>query len=67
MLFKLSIKNIKKSIKDYSIYFFTLVFAVAMFYMFNSIDAQESMLKLNEAKREIIDLLIRKDNRWRNR
>lgn len=58
MLFKLSIKNIKKSIKDYSIYFFTLVFAVAMFYMFNSIDAQESMLKLNEAKKEIIDLLI---------
>jgi len=58
MLFKLSLKNIKKSIKDYSIYFFTLVFAVAMFYMFNSIDAQESMLKLNSAKRDLIDGLI---------
>ncbi len=59
MLFKLSLKNIKKSIKDYSIYFFTLVFAVAMFYMFNSIDAQKSMLELNEAKSELIGALVR--------
>lgn len=58
MLFKLSIKNIKKSIKDYSIYFFTLVFAVAMFYAFNSIDAQSSMLVLNNSKREIVHNLI---------
>lgn len=58
MLFKLSLKNIKKSIKDYSIYFFTLVFAVAMFYMFNSIDAQESMLELNSAKSDLIKSLV---------
>ncbi len=58
MLFKLSLKNIKKSIKDYSIYFFTLVFAVAMFYMFNSIDAQESMLELNNSKAELIKSLV---------
>ncbi len=58
MLFKISVKNIKKSIKDYSIYFFTLVFAVSMFYMFNSIDAQTSMLALNESKYEIIKALV---------
>lgn len=58
MLFKLSFKNIKKSIKDYSIYFFTLVFAVAMFYMFNSIDAQTSMLVLNNSKYDIIHALV---------
>lgn len=58
MLFKLSLKNIRKSIKDYSIYFFTLVFAVAMFYMFNSIDAQESMLELNNAKSDLIESLV---------
>ena len=58
MLFKLSLKNIRKSIKDYSIYFFTLVFAVAMFYMFNSIDAQESMLELNSSKEDLIFILI---------
>ena len=58
MLYKLSIKNIKKSIKDYGIYFFTLVFAVAMFYCFNSIDAQSSMLVLNSAKYDIIKALV---------
>ncbi len=31
MLFKLSLKNIVKSIKDYAIYFFTLVLGVAIF------------------------------------
>ena len=35
MLFKLSIKNMKKSFKDLmSIYFITLVLGVAVFYMF---------------------------------
>jgi len=37
MLFKLCLKNIKKSIKNYSIYFLTLVIAVAIFYIFNFI------------------------------
>ena len=36
-LFSLALRNIKKSIKDYSIYFITLVIAVAIFYIFNSI------------------------------
>lgn len=58
MLFKLSVKNIKKSIKDYSIYFFTLVFAVSMFYMFNSVDAQSSMLILDKSKYEIINAMV---------
>lgn len=58
MLFKLSIKNIKKSIKDYSIYFFTLVFAIAMFYMFNSLEAQNSMLILSDSKKQIILMLV---------
>src|SRR5574344_1248288 len=61
MLFKLAIKNIHKSFKDYAIYFFTLVFAVAMFYTFNSLDAQTSMTTLNESNittiKSIIDIL----------
>lgn len=58
MLFKLSLKNIKKSIKDYSIYFFTLVIAVAIFYIFNSIGSQQSMLKLTSSKQEMIKALV---------
>ena len=37
MLFSLSIKNMKKSIKDYGIYFFTLVIGVAIFYVFKAL------------------------------
>ena len=44
MLFKLSLKNMKKSFKDYAIYFITLVLGVAVFYMFNSLDSQQAML-----------------------
>ena len=47
MLFKLSLKNIRKSFKDYAIYFFTIILGVAIFYMFNSIDSQEARLAMN--------------------
>ncbi len=36
MFTKLALKNIRRSIKDYAIYFFTLVLGVAIFYVFNS-------------------------------
>ena len=35
MLCKLSFKNIKKSLKDYAIYFLTLVLGISIFYLFN--------------------------------
>ena len=57
MLFKLSIKNITKSIKDYAIYFFTLVLGVAIFYVFNAIDSQTVMLKVSSSTSEIIRLM----------
>lgn len=58
MLFKLSIKNMKKSIKDYAIYFLTLVLGIAIFYMFNSLDSQQAMLQVSQSTREIIKLMI---------
>lgn len=58
MLFKLSIKNMKKSFKDYAIYFLTLVLGVAIFYMFNSLDSQQAMLKVSSSTRELIQLMI---------
>ena len=58
MLFKLSIKNIKKSFKDYAIYFITLVLGVAVFYMFNSLDSQEAMLEVSSSTKEMIKLMI---------
>lgn len=58
MLFKLSIKNIKKSFKDYAIYFITLVLSVAVFYMFNSLDSQEAMLQVSSSTKQMIQLMI---------
>ena len=57
MLFKLSLKNITKSIKDYAIYFFTLVLGVAIFYVFNAIDSQTVMLNVSSSKYEVIELM----------
>ena len=58
MLFKLSLKNMKKSFKDYAIYFLTLVLGVAIFYMFNSLDSQQAMLKVSQSTRDLIELMI---------
>lgn len=58
MLFKLSVKNMQKSIKDYAIYFLTLVLGVAIFYMFNSLDSQQAMLQVSQSQKEIIKLMI---------
>lgn len=58
MLFKLSLKNIKKSFKDYAIYFLTIILGVAIFYVFNSMDSQQAMLDISSSTREIIKLML---------
>ncbi len=58
MLFKLSLQNMKKSVKDYAIYFFTLIFGVALFYIFNAIETQSAMLLISESTRDMIKLLV---------
>ena len=58
MYFKLSVKNMRKSIKDFAIYFLTLLLGVAVFYMFNSLDSQQAMLKVSSSTRDIIKLMI---------
>lgn len=57
MLCRLSLKNIKKSFKDYTIYFFTLILGVAIFYVFNAIDSQTVLLQTKQSTYEIIDLM----------
>ena len=48
----------KKSFKDYAIYFLTLVLGVAIFYMFNSLDSQQAMLQVSQSTRDMISLMI---------
>lgn len=57
MLFKLSFSNMKKSLKDYAVYFFTLILGVAIFYLFNAIETQTTMLKISEDTRQIVKLI----------
>ena len=58
MSFKLAFKNMKKNMKDYVIYFITLVLGVAIFYIFNSMDEQQAALDLSTSKQQIIELMI---------
>lgn len=59
MFYKLAFQNVKKSIKDYTIYFLTLTFGVCLFYAFNSLDSQSVMLKLTSTTNQaIMELLV---------
>ena len=58
MFFSLSLKNMRKSFKDYAIYFLTLILGVAIFYIFNSLDSQQAMSVLGSSTYEIIEFMI---------
>ncbi|MBC6003603.1 ABC transporter permease [Paeniclostridium sp. NSJ-45] len=61
MLFKLSKRNVQRSMKDYSIYFFTLVLGVCIFYIFNSVEAQTAMMDMTENQKMLmksLDMII---------
>ena len=57
MYSKIAFSNVKKSIRDYTIYFLTLTFGICLFYMFNSVQAQQAVLKLNESQKSMIHLM----------
>ena len=56
MFFKIAINNVKRSFKDYTIYFLTLTLGVCIFYSFNSIEAQNSILEMNKNPEFILSL-----------
>lgn len=56
-LYKLAIGNVKKSFKEYTIYFLTLAFAVCVFYLFNSIESQSTLMEVTSVKHDAMKLL----------
>lgn len=52
MYLKLALRNIRRSIKDYAIYFITLLLGVALFYAFNSIGSQQILFDLKTSSSE---------------
>ena len=57
MLFKLAVKNIRKSLKDFAVYFITMVLAVAVFYMFNSLDSQNISVLLQDPESNLLQMI----------
>lgn len=57
MYSKIALKNVKKSFKDYTIYFLTLTLAVCIFYSFNSIESQKAMLEAVNNGPEAIEII----------
>ena len=58
MFSKIAVNNVKKSFKDYTIYFLTLTFAICIFYTFNSIDSQKAMLDMSSTQTLYVDMLV---------
>lgn len=57
MLLKIALRNVRRSIRDYAVYFVTIVLGVAIFYAFNSIEEQSVLLDLqNQASGELLGL-----------
>lgn len=57
MYFKMAFQNVKRSIRDYLIYFLTLTFAVCTFYSFNSMDAQIIMFEMSKNQASYMELV----------
>ncbi len=56
--FRMAIVNIKKSMRDYVVYFITLIIGVAIFYVFNSVGDQSVVKSLTGTDYEIIELML---------
>ncbi|MEG0327243.1 MAG: ABC transporter permease [Erysipelothrix sp.] len=56
---KLAMRNVKKSYKEFAVYFVTLLFSVALFYVFGSVDSQISLLSTSiDNQRTVTDVMM---------
>ena len=58
MYSKIAFGNVKKSFKDYSIYFLTLTLAVCVFYSFNSIESQKAILEMSASDSRNLEMMM---------
>ena len=57
MIGKLALRNIKKSMSDYAVYFVTMIIGISVFYVFNAISDQTVLVKILKSDNSVIDLL----------
>lgn len=55
MYFKLALGNVRRSLRDYAVYFVTIALGVAVFYAFNTISGQSNFL--SESTNAILNML----------
>lgn len=48
MLMKLALRNVRRSMRDYAVYFVTLTLGVAVFYAFNAIEDSRVLFEAQE-------------------
>ena len=58
MFCKLAFRNVKRSVKDYFIYFLTLTFGVCLFYTFNSLGTQQVMEYLANKQHYMVEAIM---------
>ena len=55
MSFKLALRNVRRSLRDYAVYFLTLAFGVCLFYTFNSLESQSVMAILAQSQNGMVE------------
>lgn len=58
MLSKLAFRNVRRSVKDYFVYFLTLTFGVCLFYTFNSLGTQPVMQVLDRSQHTMVEAIL---------
>lgn len=56
-MFQLAFKNFQKSIRDYTIYFMTLLLAIVIFYTFNTLAAQKEIFTFAVSIKQALELV----------
>ncbi|MCH4185199.1 MAG: ABC transporter permease [Eggerthellaceae bacterium] len=54
MLIKIAFGNVRRSVRDYAVYFVTLVLSISIFYAFNALSQQSTVLNLTEQQSQNI-------------
>ena len=58
MFFKLALRNVRRSFRDYGVYLLTLTFGVCLFYTFNAIEGQGAMAYLSRNDNPMVSAIL---------
>lgn len=58
MFFKLALRNVRRSFRDYGVYLLTLTFGVCLFYTFNSLDGQGAIVYLAQNGSPMVEVIL---------